>query len=164
MTTENHENSEITGYPLELTGLTDLSGGDLGKVEIPLLDSIEALRFQIRVVKQQKKFLDVMGIDAEDKDGNTISVSKTLTVSEILDITYDAEGIELQIDLICKVMGKTSDELGKLYSSKTLNKMYAFIIRRDFGTLAETVEQFTERFSSILGTEKKAKVSDTEVT
>ena len=158
MTTENVENPEISSYPTKIAGLTGIGGEELGEIEVPLFSSVKALEFQSRVVGQQYKFLEKTSIVATDGDGKPVEGSKTLDINMMLDLAYAPDGIKLQIDLLCEVMLMSRVELGQKFSKESLNLLYAFILRRDFGTLADTIEEFSTRFSNILGTEKKVPV------
>ena len=63
---------------------------------------------------------------------------------------FDDEGIQLQIDILLAAFGGTEDDLNVRFNMESLNKLYAFILKRNF-QIQDLIESFMSRFSDAFG-------------
>lgn len=144
--TENTEDKilEALGYD-EMTGLKNPKGEDLGLIKVPRLPGFATLKFQKRVFDQFMKVADLQ--PKEVKEGE---VPDPKLMMEVLDKIYDDEGLQLMVDILTRTFGMTEESLELRFDYKSLTRLHAFIVKRDFD-VQDLVESFLSRFSEMFG-------------
>jgi len=135
--------SEALDYDM-VENLKDSKGRDLGPLKVPYLASIPAIRLQGRVIAQ---YMKVMNVNKDD-------------AAAVVKAIYDEEGIQLQVDLIKSALSISESELNQRFSVDSLNKIYSFILKRDF-KMDDLMKAFTDRFGGLFGGTTEGEVPPT---
>lgn len=125
-------------------------------VRVPYLPGLTALRLEKRVVNQLKKAMALYEKVPKKEEGESEEDYKkraTVPITEYLDVLFDDEGVQLQVELVCVALKMTEDEINEKFTVDALNRIYGLIIRRDY-KLQDILETFKDRFGNLFGSEE----------
>lgn len=129
-------------------------------VRVPYLPGLTALRLEKRVVNQLKKAMALYEKVPKKEEGESEEDYKkraTVPITEYLDILFDDEGVQLEVEVICAALQVSEDEINNKYTADALNRIYGVIVQRDY-KLQDILDTFKTRFGNIFGPEENPQI------
>ena len=148
---------ESMGYDM-LEGLTSPSGKVLEPLQVPVLPSNVAMRYN---KKLQGMYSEIFEIYKDQKEDSPEELKLEIG-KKVVEVYSTDANIDLQFELLQKTLGKTEQELGTIYSETSLNKIYHVILKRNFGDIIDIMTRYTKRFNEIFGAEEPNPTMPTE--